>query len=143
MAEKDERTGPERGLQQGVVRRLERTGARHGVSYHPAQLRDPGIGTGGGLLDELVEGDARIGGGVLKGRELPAGFVEVAAEALQVLLHELRPLGKQDRAQYAQDAIDEAVEYFQESPAGFHEPKVKPFPGKASGARANFPRGQK
>ena len=115
-------------MHQGVVGRLERADAFHGIGHHSAQPGDTRIGIGAGLLDEMVEHDARLSGGILEDRELPADFVEVAAEALQVLLHELRALRKQNGAQHAQDAINETVEDAQETPAGWHTPSVKPPP---------------
>ena len=56
----------------------------------------------------------------------------MSAEPLEILLHELRPLGEQDGPQHAKDAVDEAVKDAQESPACFHAASVSRNRGKAS-----------
>lgn len=58
--------------------------------------------------------------GLAKDVELPAGFVEMSPQTLQILLHELRALGKGHSTDDAQYPVKETVEDAEESPAGLH-----------------------
>ena len=59
-------------------------------------------------------------GGRAELRELAARLVKVAAEALQVLLHELRHLREQHRADDAQHAINQSVAGAEQALGDFH-----------------------
>ena len=109
MAEEDEGARPERGVLDRVLGGFERFDAGDGAAHDAAEFGDGGIVVGGGLRDEAIEGEPGLGGDGAELFELAAGFVEVAAETLQVLLHELGRLGECDRADHAEHAVDDAV----------------------------------
>ena len=56
--------------------------------------------------------------------QLPAGFVEMSAETLQVLLHELGDLGENYCAEHAKCAIQQAFTGTEQSFDGIHGAKL-------------------
>jgi phosphoribosylglycinamide formyltransferase-1 len=132
MPNENERTLPERRMQQRIVRGLEGGDPGGGVGHDPTEPGHSGIRVGPGLVNELVQREAGLCGGVLEDGQLPARLGEMSSQALQILLHEFRALGKQDGADHAQNPIDHAIEEAEESLSKLHEVSVVGEVGKAS-----------
>lgn len=108
VGEEDERFFPGRGVAQGGFGGGELGDAVEGVLHDAAEAGDGVVGVGGGAFDERRQGELGLGGDGLELGELAAGFVEVAAEALQVLLHEFGQLAEADGTEQAEDAVEQA-----------------------------------
>jgi phosphoribosylglycinamide formyltransferase-1 len=111
-------------MEQRFVRGLERGDPGGGVGHHTTKPGHRGICVGPGLVDEFVQGEAGLCGGVLEDGQLPASFGEVSSQTLQILLHEFGALGKKDSADHAQNPIDHAIEEAEESLSKLHDASV-------------------
>ncbi len=102
------------------MRGLERAGALDTLRHHCAELGDDRIVIFSGALDEIFKRNATLRSRRTKRIQLALSFVEMAAEPLQVLLHELRGLGKSDSAQHAERAVDQTAEEAGEAICQWH-----------------------
>jgi hypothetical protein len=76
------------------------------------------------VSDQPVEREAGLRGRLLEMEQLAARFIQMAPEALQVLLHELGYLGKHDRTDHTQGAIQQAFARAQYRSTEFHAAKL-------------------
>ena len=97
--------------------------AGNGVGHDDAKLGDGRVGIAGGLRDQPIERQAGELGGMPELFELAARFIEVTAEALQVLLHELWYLGKNHCTEDAEHTVQQAFAGTEEALGGFHSNK--------------------
>jgi len=124
IAQENKRTIPKRSVLDGRLRGLQRIDPGDGGGHHSAEFGHGGIGVRAGLVDQPVEREAGLRGGLLKLLQLAARFVEMPAEPLQVLLHELRHLGENHRADHTQRAVQQAFHGAQQSSSGVHATKM-------------------
>ena len=103
------------------MRDLQGSSSVNRFCHHISQFGHSGVGVGGSLIDETLQTQPRLGGGLLKGGELATCFSEVSAQSLQVLLHELWALRKKNSPANTQDAIDQPIEDTNKIPADGHE----------------------
>lgn len=108
VGEENERFFPGRGEAEGGFGGGELGDTVEGVLHDASEAGDSGVGIGGRAVDELGEGELGLGGDSLELGELAAGFVEVTAETLQVLLHEFGQLAETHGAEQTEDTVEEA-----------------------------------
>jgi len=109
VSQEHERTGPQRGVLQRALGRLKGVDAGDGLAHDATQPGDRRVGIGAGLRDETIECQARLFRSVAKLLQLAAGFVEMSAESLQILLHEFRRLGKNHGAEDAKRPVQQSL----------------------------------
>jgi altronate dehydratase len=108
-AEKNEGSRQEVG---GPNRELVRRQGGHsslGIGDHPPQARDRWVGSGGGGAGQLIHREARQRGGRPILLQLAAGFVQMAPQTLEILLHEFRDLGERHGSDHAKQAVEEGL----------------------------------
>lgn len=120
VLQENEGADERRGVLDGVLGGGEIVHAGNGVPHDQAEALDRGIGIGRGLFDEPRERETGLRGVFRELLQLAAGFVEMAAEPLQVLLHELRDLGEDDGTDDAERAVQEAIAGSEQDVAVLH-----------------------
>jgi hypothetical protein len=105
--------------------RLQGCSAIDGIAHDRTQLGNAGIGIIARLRDKFLERAAGVGRCATKEPELALGFLQMATEALEVLLHEFGTLREQDGAQHAEQAIDQTVKGPKNPRIGFHGASVR------------------
>ena len=75
-----------------------------------ADARHRRVGIRGGPRRQLIQAQPRLRRRRRQLRELAPGFIEAAAQALEVLLNEFRDLGKEDGSHDAERAVEQPLQ---------------------------------